>query len=172
MLSQHCACSIHPHQLVRISLVRIFCLCLLNCPPPKSNQTRLNGLLSHFSFQNQRTVLENFPKLKIQVFDLKLIIHIRESELNSVHFQLALFRNDVPKMCYIGSHASKYLTWLATSEVRKVYGFWDFMTMTSVMTSSSVTKVTPKPRIKELILSGQYRSGKSHLFENQNIKSF
>jgi len=74
-------------------------------------------------------------------------------------------------MCYIGAHASKYLTWLATSEVRKVYGFWDFMTMTSSSAMStkgvtSVTKVTPKPRIKELILSGEYRSGKSHLFEN------
>ena len=39
MLSQHFACSIHPHQLVRISLVRIFRLCLLNCPPPISNRT-------------------------------------------------------------------------------------------------------------------------------------
>ena len=89
--------------------------------------------------------------------------------MHSVVCNYSFFRNDVPKMCYIGPHASKYLTWLATSEVRKVYGFWDFMTMTSSSVTSgmrSVTKVNSKPRIKELILSGQYRSEKSHLFEN------
>ena len=71
MRSQHCACSIHPHQLVRISLVRIFCLCLLNCPPPKSNRTDHSHVaLSKFAppWLGEQTV-RTLRILKIQVFD-------------------------------------------------------------------------------------------------------
>ena len=71
MLSQHFACSIHPHQLVRISLVRIFRLCLLNCPPPKSNRTDHShvGFPQHRCSNSEQFVLLAIFQINIKVFD-------------------------------------------------------------------------------------------------------